>query len=98
MTKSEQERILLTQYKTAIQSAVMKQWLRPDGTDTDSSCLIKVIEIPGGRVIDVTIGSPCNADTVVKTSIINVVKKADPLSYKGLESVFKQQLNFIFQY
>ena len=96
--KVGQEPSLLNRYITAIQADVTRQWARPAGTPAGLKCQIKVNQIPGGGVINVTIGSPCNADTVVKNSIINAVKKADPLPYAGFESVFERRLNFIFQY
>jgi len=92
------ERTLLTLYSAAIQSAVNKEWSRPTGTPAGLKCEIKVNQIPGGGVIDVSIGSPCNASAVVRNSIINAVKKADPLPYTGFEQVFDRRLNFIFQY
>ncbi len=91
-------RTLLTQYIGAIQAAVTRQWSRPNGTPAGLTCQIKVNQIPGGGVIDVSIGSPCNASAVVRNSIINAVKKADPLPYTGFEEVFERRLNFIFQY
>ncbi|MCB1582536.1 MAG: TonB C-terminal domain-containing protein [Xanthomonadales bacterium] len=91
-------RTLLTQYIGAIQAAVTRQWAQPIGTPKGLSCQIKVNQIPGGGVIDVSIGSPCNASAVVRNSIINAVKKADPLPYTGFEEVFERRLNFIFQY
>lgn len=94
----DQRRTLLTQYIATIQSAVTRQWSRPSGTPAGLQCQIKVNQIPGGGVIDVSIGSPCNASAVVRNSIINAVKKADPLPYTGFESVFERRLNFIFQY
>ncbi len=92
------ERTLLTLYSAAIQSAVDKEWSRPSGTPAGLKCQIKVKQIPGGGVIDVSIGTPCNASAVVRNSIINAVKKADPLPYTGFEQVFDRRLNFIFQY
>jgi colicin import membrane protein len=91
-------RTLLTQYIGAIQSAVTRQWARPSGTPAGLKCQIKVNQIPGGGVIDVSIGTPCNASAVVRNSIINAVKKADPLPFTGFEEVFERRLNFIFQY
>lgn len=95
---AEQKRTLLTQYMAAIQSAVTRQWARPSGTPAGLKCQIKVNQIPGGGVIDVSIGRPCNASATVRNSIINAVKKADPLPYSGFEDVFERRLNFIFQY
>ena len=91
-------RTLLTQYVGAIQAAVTRQWARPSGTRAGLQCQIKVNQIPGGGVIDVSIGSPCNASAVERNSIINAVKKADPLPFTGFETVFDRRLNFIFQY
>lgn len=95
---TNQENTQLTQYIASIQSAVTRQWARPASTPKGLSCRIKVSQIPGGGVIDVSIGTPCNANTVVKNSIINAVKKADPLPYRGFEQVFDRRLHFTFQY
>ena len=94
----DQKRTLQTQYIGAIQAAVTRQWARPSGTKPGLQCVIKVNQIPGGGVIDVSIGSPCNASAVARNSIINAVKKADPLPYAGFEDVFDRRLNFNFQY
>jgi colicin import membrane protein len=95
---AEQKRTLLTQYMAAIQSAVTRQWARPSGTPAGLKCQIKVNQIPGGGVIDVSIGRPCNASATVRNSIINAVKKADPLPYGGFEDVFDRKINFNFTY
>lgn len=92
------KRTKLTLYTAAIQAAVTQQWTRPSGTPAGLQCQIRVSQIPGGGVIDVSIGTPCNASAVVRNSIINAVKKADPLPYRGFEDVFERRLNFIFQY
>ena len=88
---------LLGQYIVMIQAAVERQWSKPPGTPNNLKCLIKVKQIPGGGVIDVSTGSPCNATPIVRNSIINAVKKADPLPYAGFESVFDRRLEFIFE-
>ncbi len=93
-----EETQLLNQYIGSIQAAVTRQWARPASTPKGLTCRIKVSQIPGGGVIDVSIASPCNASSVVKNSIINAVKKADPLPYKGFEKVFDRRLQFTFQY
>jgi colicin import membrane protein len=92
------KRTLSTLYQAAITSAVTRQWARPSGTPAGLQCQIKVNQIPGGGVIDVSIGTPCNASAVVRNSIINAVKKADPLPYTGFEQVFERRINFTFQY
>ncbi len=92
------KRTKLTLYSAAIEAAVTRQWTRPVGTPAGLQCQIRVSQIPGGGVIDVSIGSPCNASAVARNSIINAVKKADPLPYKGFEDVFERRITFTFQY
>ncbi len=91
-------RTKLTLYEAAIKSAVKNMWAQPVGTPSGLKCQIKVRQIPGGGVIDVKIGTPCNASAVVRNSIINAVKKADPLPYTGFEEVFDREVNFNFEY
>lgn len=89
---------LKSQYVAAIKNAVDKQWQRPISAKVGLKCQIKVNQIPGGMVVDVTIGSPCNTTAAVKTSIINAVKKAEPLPFSGFESVFDRRINFTFEF
>ncbi len=89
---------LLSQYIGSIQAAVTRQWSRPTSTPKGLTCRIKVSQIPGGGVIDVSIASPCNASALIKNSIINAVKKADPLPYRGFEKVFDRRIYFNFEY
>ena len=89
---------LRSQYVGAIKSSVTRQWARPASAKPGLKCQIRVNQIPGGAVIDVAIGSPCNADGAVRNSIINAVKKADPLPFSGFESVFERRINFTFEF
>ncbi len=84
------------QYALVIDAAVRRQWAMPTSTSKALKCLVKVKQIPGGGVIDVSIGSPCNASSVVKNSIVNAVKKADPLPYTGFEQVFEREIVITF--
>jgi len=88
---------LLMRYQLAIFASVKRQWNKPASANDNLLCHVKVRQIPGGAVIDATISSPCNANTIVKNSIIAAVKKADPLPYKGFESVFSRNATFIFK-
>lgn len=94
---ADKEMQLMTQYQLAVISAVERQWNKPASANENLLCYVKVRQIPGGGVIDATIGSPCNANTIVKNSIIAAIKKAEPLPYKGFESVFSRSATFIFQ-
>jgi len=89
---------LQAQYFAAIQNAVTNNWLRPDNTPAGVRCMLRIVQIPGGDVIGVQIGTPCNADPQTRTSIEQAVKRAAPLPYKGYENVFSRDINFNFTY
>lgn len=88
---------LIARYQLAVISAVERQWNKPSTANKNLLCHVKVKQIPGGGVIDATISSPCNANSIVRKSIVAAIKKADPLPYKGFESVFDRSSTFIFQ-
>jgi len=93
-----QDDSLQAQYYAAIQNAVTNNWLRPDNTPAGVRCMLRIVQIPGGDVIGVQIGSPCNADPQTRNSIEQAVKRAAPLPYKGYEKVFQRDINFNFSY
>ena len=93
-----QDDSLWAQYQAAIQNAVTTNWLRPDTTPPGLRCMLRIVQIPGGDVIGVQIGSPCNADPMTRNSIEQAVKRASPLPYKGFEKEFKREFNFNFTY
>ena len=89
---------LQAQYFAAIQNAVTTNWLRPDNTQGGVRCMLRIVQIPGGDVIGVEIGSPCNADPQTRSSIEQAVKRAAPLPFKGFEKEFRRDINFNFTY
>lgn len=89
---------LLAAYTSAIQKVVTENWNRPDTAAAGVRCVVRIIQIPGGTVINTSISSPCNADAITQNSIIQAVTKAQPLPYKGYESVFQREINFNFKY
>jgi len=89
---------LQAQYFAAIQTAITDNWLRPDAAQAGLRCTVRIVQIPGGDVIGVQIGSPCNADPMTRTSIEQAVKRASPLPYKGFEKVFSRDFNLNFTY
>jgi len=96
--KEKARRDLLARYVQSIKARVASNWARPPTTPKGLRCRVRVKQIPGGGVVDATITSPCNADALVKKSIINAVKRSDPLPYTGFEDVFERTLSFTFTY
>ncbi len=86
---------LREQYQSAIQATVLAAWIRPPSVVDQIVCAIRIVQIPGGEVIDAVITSPCNADSATQRSIIAAVKR-DDLPYRGFEEVFERDITFIF--
>lgn len=89
---------LLARYQLAIQRAVTDSWSRPDSARPGIRCTLRIVQIPGGEVIQVSVTSPCNADDLTRRSIEAAVLKAQPLPYRGYESVFARDIKFNFKY
>lgn len=89
---------LLGRYQLAIQRAVTSNWSRPESAQPGIRCVLRIVQIPGGEVIQVSVTSPCNADDLTRRSIENAVLKAQPLPYTGYESVFQRDIRFNFRY
>jgi colicin import membrane protein len=84
-------------YMLAIQQAVTQAWLRPEHVST-VQCKVRIIQIPGGEVINVNVLSPCAADELTRRSMEAAVRKAQPLPYRGFENVFSREATLTFCY
>ncbi|MFC5489575.1 cell envelope integrity protein TolA [Dokdonella soli] len=93
-----QDNDLAARYAAAIQAAVTQNWNRPDSATAGLRCSLNIVQIPGGDVISVTVGSPCNADQPTRNSIEQAVMKAAPLPYQGYEKVFQRAVKLNFRY
>ena len=88
---------LLGKYKLAIEQIVERNWIRPDTVPIGSICTVKIIQIPGGEVIDAKVVQPCAYDGIGQRSLEAAVLRAQPLPYSGFESVFARQLELQFR-
>lgn len=88
---------LAGRYIVAIQQLVTDNWRRPESV-VSVQCRVRIIQIPGGEVISANILAPCNADDLTKRSMEAAVLRAQPLPYRGFESVFTRQIDFTFCY
>ena len=85
------------QYAAAIQKAVLDQWIRPDSVPRGQRCRITIRQLPGGMVAGVEVSGACPYDEAGKRSVEAAVLRAQPLPYRGFESVFQRTLNFNFE-
>lgn len=82
---------LLARYGAAITRAVHSQWRVADNAP-DIVCTLRIIQIPGGELLDAAVVNPCNADDTVRSSLERAARSAEPLPYAGFESVFRREV------
>jgi colicin import membrane protein len=87
---------LSDEYAAAIQNAVTSNWLRPTNMPT-VPCKVHIVQLPGGDVMSAKADPSCPYDEAGRRSIENAVLRAQPLPYKGFESVFQRTLTFTFK-
>ena len=87
---------LLAQYQAALVQAIQQNWLRPDNIQKHVICPIRIMQIPGGKVISATILPGCPYDEVARRSVKAAVLRASPLPYQGFEGVFSSELTLNF--
>ena len=87
---------LAAQYQAALVQAIQNNWLRPDNIARHVRCPIRIMQIPGGKVISVTILPSCPYDEIARRSVEAAVLRASPLPYSGFESVFQTELTINF--
>lgn len=83
-------------YMFAIRQTIERHWVRPANAEVGLECIVNVRQLPGGEVVDVSIGR-CNGDQTVKLSIVSAVRKSSPLPTPRDSSDFDRNLRFIFK-
>jgi len=84
-------------YIAAIQSAILRQWIRPESVRIGQQCQVRILQIPGGEVVDVQVSPSCPYDELGRRSVEAAVRKASPLPYAGYEDVFVRDPVFTFR-
>ncbi len=86
----------LERYMFALQQKVERNWVKPASAGPGLECVVSVRQLPGGEVVDVTIGA-CNGDAAVKRSIEAAIYKASPLPLPSDPNLFERNLRFTFK-
>lgn len=83
-------------YMFAIQQSISRRWARPPTATAGLECVVNIQQVPGGEVVNVSIGS-CNGDAAVRQSIEAAVHRASPLPTPSDPSVFDRNIRLIFR-
>ncbi|MDX1626944.1 MAG: TonB C-terminal domain-containing protein, partial [Wenzhouxiangellaceae bacterium] len=86
------------EYVSTIAELVRRNWIRPPTTSPGVRCSVRVVQIPGGTIVDQAIASPCNADDATRRSIVAAVERTGEFPYRGYEDVFEREIEFVFRY
>ncbi len=84
------------QYILAIKQRVQRKWFKPDSWRPGQTCKIKVIQGPGGTILDVKVISSSSCSPDMRRSVEKAAWDADPLPSPPAKEVFERNLNFIF--
>ncbi len=84
-------------YTKALSDAIRSNWTQPDNVSSSQVCKIVIRQIPGGEVIDAQVDPSCPYDEQGRRSVEAAVLKAQPLPYRGFESVFNRSLTINFR-
>jgi colicin import membrane protein len=84
------------QYIRLIADKIERNWNRPLSAKPGLECVVNVVQIPGGDVVDAKVGR-CNGDDAVMRSIEAAVKKASPLPPPPTQAVFQRSLIVTFK-
>ena len=79
-------------YSAALSEAIRRNWTRPEDMQLGRRCQLKILQLPGGEVVDVQVSPSCPYDDLGKRSVEAAVRKAEPLPYAGFEEVFNRTL------
>ena len=82
-------------YALAIQSAVTKNWVVPDGLP-NAVCKVHIVQRPGGAIESATADASCPFNDRGRLSVVNAVLRTQSLPYKGYESVFRRNITLTF--
>jgi colicin import membrane protein len=84
-------------YIDALTKAIRMNWTQPENISSTVACKIVIRQIAGGEVIDAQVDPSCPYDEQGRRSVEAAVLKAQPLPYRGFESVFNRTLTINFR-
>jgi colicin import membrane protein len=94
--EAAEEATLLAEYVRLIENRIEQKWIKPLSARPGLECIVDVVQIPGGDIVDVRVGR-CNGDEAVVRSIESAVRLASPLPPPPKASLFERRLIVTFR-
>jgi len=87
----------IQRWQFAIQQKITRNFILPASAPaTGLECVVRVRQLPGGRVVDASVGR-CNGDDAVRRAIEAAVHKASPLPSPDNANIFERDLQIVFK-
>jgi len=83
-------------YRLAIKQKIERNWRQPQESGKMPDCEVRVMQGPGGIILDVSFGACQGGTPAYIRSIENAVYKAGPLPKPGDASLFERELIILF--
>lgn len=99
LADEERQRALNVQrskYYSLIKQKISRNWRQPPNAGTKPECEVRVIQGPGGVILDVTFGD-CPGTREYRLSVEAAVLKSDPLPKPESPELFERNINLIFK-
>lgn len=84
-------------YRLAIKQKIERNWRQPQESGKMPDCEVRVLQGPGGIILDVTFGDCKGGTNTYRLSIENAVYKAEPLPKPGDPALFERELVIRFK-
>ncbi len=96
-----QQRLQLQQlqkrYFNALRQRVNRNWRRPPGIGGNVECVVSVVQLEGGDIVDVDVESCRGGNAALEKSVERAVLSSSPLPLPPRPEMFDRQLRFYFR-
>lgn len=97
LTGEVEDNSLLAQYRRAIEQTIEQRSHLTRDLRPGFLCWMRITQLPGGEIMDVTPLAKCNATPQERAELIDGIMRASPLPYSGFETVYDRLVDVPFQ-
>lgn len=85
----------LEQWAVLVRQKVRSNWVRPPGMPDNLVCRVRISQLPSGQIVDASIARS-SGNTGYDISVLNAVKKSDPLPRVSDPAIFQREFTLVF--
>jgi len=88
---------LQARYFNAIRQRINRNWRRPPGIAGKVECVVSVVQVEGGEIVDVAVERCEGGNAALSKSVERAVLSSSPLPLPPRPEMFDRQLRFFFR-